>query len=172
MEGRCPVTRAALTAIVIVCWASLTSCYKLELEDAVKNDMRNLTCESYCTHCNCSGTFLEQENKCVCSCDDQTPTDPTCLAEIEGMRDLIGLNYAIEVRPEAPEQHVRVSRQTNSRRRTRNRRQRTGARRSRGRRPPRSRSRRGRRPGRPNLVGAPAPTPAPAEVVAAPAPVQ
>ncbi|KAL1380681.1 hypothetical protein pipiens_014012 [Culex pipiens pipiens] len=97
MEGRCPVTRSALTAVVIVVfWASLTSCYKLELDDAVKNDMRNLTCESYCTHCNCTGTFLEQDNKCVCSCDDQTPTDPTCLAEIEGIRDLIGLNYAIE----------------------------------------------------------------------------
>lgn len=169
------VARVVLTAVFIaICWVGSVSCYKLELDDAVKNDMRNLTCESYCTHCNCAGTFLEQENKCICSCDEHSPPDPSCLAEIEEMRHLIGLDYAIEVQLVTAaekhdlEPHVRVSRQTNSRRRTRNRRQRTGGRRSRGRRPRRSRP--GRRPGRTNLVGASAPTPTPPDVVAAPAP--
>ncbi|XP_055630428.1 T-cell immunoglobulin and mucin domain-containing protein 2-like isoform X2 [Toxorhynchites rutilus septentrionalis] len=123
MGLRWAITAKVILTVVTLQLVNAANGYKLNVDTSPEKEMKNMTCESYCGHCGCAGTFFAQENKCVCACDNHA--EPDCIAEIQEKKDTFGLDYTFMVRSSLPGQppvqkaHIRVARQSRPRARTR-----------------------------------------------------
>ncbi|XP_055630427.1 uncharacterized protein LOC129771110 isoform X1 [Toxorhynchites rutilus septentrionalis] len=116
MGLRWAITAKVILTVVTLQLVNAANGYKLNVDTSPEKEMKNMTCESYCGHCGCAGTFFAQENKCVCACDNH---DPDFLGKLRETNNQVGLSYAVEIqgsdgRPPNGK-HIRVPRQASTR---------------------------------------------------------
>ncbi|XP_055533053.1 uncharacterized protein LOC129723107 [Wyeomyia smithii] len=99
-----------VVAVTAAGWLHVTAgSYTLELDSVMENQLKNLTCVSYCDHCECLGKFNQEKDKCTCNCPEGAGDDE-CIAEVLETKRMIGLNYTLEVKHAERSQTVALSR--------------------------------------------------------------